>query len=90
MFPIGNMRDIVGKIRQFKENNQTMGYKEEFGSHNEVSEGPFKRPMPFIDQKPVVDNSGVIKNIQNMTRQQMSKPQIPGGGNYQNSDEQMI
>ena len=89
MCPIGNMRQILNAIKSFKENNKTMGYKEAPQSHNEVSEGPFKRPVPFIDQKPNLGSKGVIKRIQSMTMNQASKPNseaIPGGGEY-NAEE---
>jgi hypothetical protein len=89
MFPIGNMRQILNAIRSFKENNQSMGYKEEFGSHNEVSEGPFKRPVPFVDQQPNLGSTGVIKRIHDMTMNKASNaPEaVPGDGGYNSSEE---
>ena len=56
-----------------------------------MSEGPFKRPVPFIDQQPNLGSTGVVKRIQDMTHgiDQKSNPEaIPGGGEY-NADEDL-
>ena len=68
-----------------------MGYKEAPQSHNEVSEGPFKRPVPFIDQQPNLGSIGVVKRIKDMTHgidQKSNSEAIPGGGEY-NADEDL-
>jgi hypothetical protein len=88
MFPIGNMKSIMAAIKHFKKSQQdrsssseSVGFKQELGSNNEVSEGPFKRPVPFVDKKPSLDNSGIIQKIVGMTKR--GRPEnIPGGGGY--------
>ena len=52
---------------KFKPNESTKGYKPQLGSHNKVSEGPFKRPLYFVDAKPVNVGGGKINPVPLMT-----------------------
>lgn len=46
---------------KLKSNEETMGYKPTLGSHSNVSDGPFKRPLFYVDTKPTAGAGGVLE-----------------------------
>ena len=93
----GNIYEMLFKnmslANKFKENTQSMGYKEAPQSHNEVSEGTFKRPLPLIDKKPEQGTKGVVHNLRNLTMNQANKPNsesIPGSGSYMPERDKLV
>jgi hypothetical protein len=68
MFKLPGIDAMFSKFnKSMRENSETLGYKEEMGDHNQVSDGPFKKPRMFLDTKPqnyVKTNflSRIIKN----------------------------
>ena len=46
---------------KLRTNEETLGYKPKIGSHNDVSDGPFKRPLFYVDTKPTAGAGGVLE-----------------------------